>query len=131
MSRPHFKPDPADPLITTRKAAEFFGVTLRTIQNWCDAGKLPFIVTPGRHRRLRLSHVTALQQQRSGGTGPLPEITFPFADKLVEKALEQQTAQIVAYLNHMADQPTGQPTRAFWCREIAGLISNGAYKPSV
>ena len=130
MSRPHFKPDPADPLVTTRKAAECFGVSLRSIQLWCNSGKLPYITTPGKHRRLRLSHIVAMQQEHAALL-PVPDIRFPFADKLVEKALEQHTAQIVAYLNKMADQPTALPTRAFWCREIAGLIANGEYKQRV
>ena len=55
MSLPHFKPDPVDPLLTTKQAAMSFGVTLRTIQNWCNDNLLPYCITPGRHRRIRLS----------------------------------------------------------------------------
>lgn len=65
MSRPHFAPDPLDPLLTTREAALRLGVSLRTVQLWVEAGTLPAGRTPGGHRRIRLSAVEALAQ-RSG-----------------------------------------------------------------
>jgi excisionase family DNA binding protein len=65
MSRPHFAPDPLDPLLTTREAAMRLGVSLRTVQLWVEAGTLPAGRTPGGHRRIRLSAVEALAQ-RSG-----------------------------------------------------------------
>lgn len=52
---------PQDPFLTTRQAAERLGVTLRTVQLWTEAGKLPVARTVGGHRRIRTSDVQALQ----------------------------------------------------------------------
>jgi excisionase family DNA binding protein len=51
--------------ITTRDAAGMLGVTVRTIQNWVDSGKLFAKITLGGHRRLLLSEVEALMNQHS------------------------------------------------------------------
>ena len=51
--------------ITTRDAAVMLGVTIRTIQNWVDSGKLFAKITLGGHRRLLLSEVEALINQHS------------------------------------------------------------------
>ena len=40
---------------TPQEVAQFFGVTAKTISNWCDAGRLPYIVTAGGHRRIPVS----------------------------------------------------------------------------
>lgn len=60
MSRAYFPHDNTNPLLTTREAADRLGVSLRTIQLWVDGGKLKAGVTPGGHRRIRLSDVLAL-----------------------------------------------------------------------
>lgn len=39
-------------LLTTRKAAAMLGVSLRSVQLWCDAGKLTYCLTAGGHRRI-------------------------------------------------------------------------------
>jgi excisionase family DNA binding protein len=132
-TRPHYMPDPADPLLTTRTAAYSLGVSLRAIQLWCNQGKLAHVVTPGGHRRIRLSHVTELQRSFVEASG-LPDKArehFQGFDEVVKKAVDDETLKIVAYLNKMADQPTAMTTRAFWCREIAGLIANRTYKDAV
>jgi excisionase family DNA binding protein len=49
--------------ITTRDAAVMLGVTVRTIQNWVDSGKLFAKITLGGHRRLLRSEVEALMNQ--------------------------------------------------------------------
>lgn len=46
--------------ITTREAAEMLGVTVRTIQNWVDSGKLYARLTLGGHRRLLRADVEKL-----------------------------------------------------------------------
>lgn len=45
-------------LLTTRKAAAMLGVSLRTVQLWCDAGKLTYCLTVGGHRRISRESVT-------------------------------------------------------------------------
>lgn len=54
-------PSTPDPFLTTRQAANRLGVTLRTVQMWCEAGKLQVARTLGGHRRIRTSDVQALQ----------------------------------------------------------------------
>ena len=44
-------------LLTTQKAADQLGVSIRTIQLWCDAGLLPYLRTLGGHRRFRREHL--------------------------------------------------------------------------
>lgn len=57
--------DGKESYITTRDAAGMLGVTVRTIQNWVDSGKLFAKITMGGHRRLLLSEVEALMNQHS------------------------------------------------------------------
>lgn len=37
-------------LLNRKDTAKMFGVTLRTVDNWCRAGLLPFIALPGGKR---------------------------------------------------------------------------------
>src|SRR6478609_3273802 len=43
-------------LLSTSKAAAFFGVSNRTIYRWCDDGKLQFHFTPSGQRRISVSN---------------------------------------------------------------------------
>lgn len=51
-----------DPVLTTRQAAHYLGVSVSTAQLWMESGALPSWKTPGGHRRCRLSGVQRLQQ---------------------------------------------------------------------
>ncbi len=53
-----------DPILTTRDAAQLLGVAVSTVQLWMESGALAAWKTPGGHRRVRLSAVLALRQQR-------------------------------------------------------------------
>ena len=53
-----------DPLLTPQEVAQRFHVIPKTVTRWARAGKLPAIVTPGGHRRYRLSAVNALLQAK-------------------------------------------------------------------
>lgn len=55
-----------DPILTTRDAAQLLGVAVSTVQLWMESDALPAWKTPGGHRRVRLSAVLALRQQRGG-----------------------------------------------------------------
>ena len=50
-----------DAYYTTRRVAGLFGVSLRTVQLWCDSGILKFAKTPGGHRRILGSGIIALR----------------------------------------------------------------------
>ncbi len=49
-----------DRLLTPSEVAAIYRVDPKTVGRWADAGKLPFIRTPGRHRRFRESVVRKL-----------------------------------------------------------------------
>ncbi len=40
---------------TTGEVARLFGVTPKTVVNWCDSKRLPCITTPAGHRRIPVS----------------------------------------------------------------------------
>ena len=59
-----------DPILTTREAAKVLGIAVSTAQQWIENGKLPAWKTPGGHRRVRFSDVSALLRERAGsGSG--------------------------------------------------------------
>ena len=66
-----------DPVLTTSAAARLLGVAVSTTQLWLESGALPSWKTPGGHRRVRLSAVLKLLEDRArarqGGVraGPL------------------------------------------------------------
>lgn len=55
-----------DPILTTREAARLLGIAVSTAQQWIENGVLPAWKTPGGHRRVRLSAVSALLRERAG-----------------------------------------------------------------
>lgn len=57
---PHSK----DSVLTTRATAELLGVAVSTAQLWIENGAIPSWKTPGGHRRVRLSAVKRLMQER-------------------------------------------------------------------
>jgi excisionase family DNA binding protein len=59
-----------DPSLTTREAARLLGIAVSTAQNWIEDGVLPAWKTPGGHRRVRLSDVSALLRERTGPRTP-------------------------------------------------------------
>lgn len=44
-------------LLRPAEVAKFFSVTARTVSRWAEEGKLPYVVTPGGHRRFRFAEV--------------------------------------------------------------------------
>jgi excisionase family DNA binding protein len=64
---PHSK----DSVLTTRATAELLGVAVSTAQLWIENGAIPSWKTPGGHRRVRLSAVRRLMEQRNGDIAPV------------------------------------------------------------
>jgi excisionase family DNA binding protein len=54
-----------DPVLTTAAAARLLGVAVSTTQLWLESGALPSWKTPGGHRRVRLSAVMKLLEDRA------------------------------------------------------------------
>lgn len=59
-----------DPVLTSAAAARLLGVAVSTTQLWLESGALPSWKTPGGHRRVRLSAVTKLLEDRARGRQP-------------------------------------------------------------
>lgn len=49
-----------EPLLTNAEVAALYRVDKSTVSRWADRGKLPFIRTPGGHRRYREADIHAL-----------------------------------------------------------------------
>lgn len=54
-----------DPVLTTAAAARLLGVAVSTTQIWLESGALPSWKTPGGHRRVRLSAILKLLEDRA------------------------------------------------------------------
>ena len=82
--------DGTDPILTTREAARLLGIAVSTAQQWIEHGALPAWKTPGGHRRVRLSAVSALLRARAGGAvpadGTVPADSADPGDFLVDAA---------------------------------------------
>jgi excisionase family DNA binding protein len=70
------KPEGAQPLsdssdvLTTREAAEVLGVSLKSVQHWCESGVLRSWKTAGGHRRVLKTSVEALIRSRATEAAP-------------------------------------------------------------
>jgi len=56
---------PEDRWMTPAEVAKIFSVSVRTISNWADAGKMVSIRTPGGQRRFAASEVARLFESPS------------------------------------------------------------------
>jgi len=63
-----------DPILTTRAAAELLGVAVSTAQQWVESGAIPSWKTPGGHRRVRLSAVKHVIEQKNAAAKVRPPI---------------------------------------------------------
>jgi excisionase family DNA binding protein len=60
---------PEDQMMTPGEVAALFRVDPRTVTRWAKIGKLPFVRTPGGHRRYREIEVRALFTGSEEGPG--------------------------------------------------------------
>lgn len=66
---------PSSGFLTTREAAGLLGVSLKSVQHWCEDGVLESWKTAGGHRRVLKSSVEALIQARAGHSGAVASMT--------------------------------------------------------
>lgn len=52
--------DPTDEPLTPAEVSRLFGVTVRTVNRWADAGRIPCFRIPSGHRRFPRKQITAL-----------------------------------------------------------------------
>ena len=54
----------ADKMLTTGQVAELFAVDPKTVTRWARDGKLPYLATPGGHRRFSEDVISSYMQER-------------------------------------------------------------------
>lgn len=92
--------------ITTREAARRLGVSLRTVQLWVESNVLPAWKTPGGHRRIPVSAISALhERQEADFLRPLRAKRGSLDVLLVEDD-EFQRELIAGQLQEMIDELT-------------------------
>ncbi|MET0321768.1 MAG: GAF domain-containing protein [Duganella sp.] len=107
-------PNSKDSVLTTRATAQLLGVAVSTAQLWIENGAIPSWKTPGGHRRVRLSAVKRLIEERgvagvAAGAAPpaapapassaeflpLAEPAYPVAHDEARRLLAVDAAHIV------------------------------------
>lgn len=61
---------PTERLLKPKEVAAMYGVTIKTVRLWADAGKLPFVLTEGGHRRYPTTTLDPAQV-------PAPPVSMP------------------------------------------------------
>ena len=77
--------------LTLSEAAKQLHIHPATLRRWADEGKIPFMLTPGRHRRFAASDITQLttRKKRVRRPGPVESI---WANKAFENARHKISA---------------------------------------
>jgi len=101
-------PEPG--LVTSRYAAAALGVSVRTVQLWCNNGTLRTLRTPGNHRRIRLSDLQVFQDTMSAAKDTIPLMLKGAVVAIVHEAV--RTLQYTVTLT-----PEGMLEHALRCVE--------------
>jgi excisionase family DNA binding protein len=104
-------PNSKDSVLTTRATAELLGVAVSTAQLWIENGAIPSWKTPGGHRRVRLSAIKQLMEERglmpqsvavptpavasSAEFLPLPTADYPVPHDEARRLLALDAARII------------------------------------
>lgn len=78
--------------ISLTKASEFLGIHSTTLRRWADDGQIPFMLTPGGHRRFALSDLQQFAAERRQS-----QLPTSFEQMWAEKALTQTRQAISAH----------------------------------
>jgi excisionase family DNA binding protein len=98
-------------LLTVSEAAEIFRVTLQTIRNWIEWGKLPALRV-GRRFLVRREHIDALLDQAQaddGGYATARDVWDPSVSRLVQRRAAPASASL--WDNDSDSAPTLPPKR--------------------
>ena len=101
-----------DELVTVAEAAAIFRVTLQTIRNWIEWGKLPALRV-GRRFLVRREHIQALLDQAQsaddGNYATARDVWDPSVSRLVQRRVAPASASL--WDNDPGSTPTLPPKR--------------------
>lgn len=80
--------------ISLSQAAELLGIHGTTLRRWADNGQIPFMLTPGGHRRFAMSDLNQFAAERRHASAP-----SSIEQLWAEKALMQTRQTITAHRN--------------------------------
>lgn len=110
-----------EPLLSTQKAADLLGVSLRTVQLWVEKGALDAWKTPGGHRRVTQSSVERLLLKNQ--TQPSSYVT---------RILLAEDDELLKQLYSLQIESWGLPiTLESVTNGIAGLLKIGEWAPQI
>lgn len=111
---------------TTREAAQMLGVSLRTVQLWVESGVLKAWKTDGGHRRLPLSAVNELIEQRMSK----PQVAGPVSSGFNILVLEDDEDMVKLYEMTLAEWK--MPIQLFFVSSVyEALIVIGRGQPDL
>ncbi len=82
------KLQPGETWLSLAEAAKQFNVHPTTLRRWANNGQIPYILTPGGHRRFALSDIEAFFQRQQRGRQSLPQI---WADKALTHTRQEMS----------------------------------------
>jgi excisionase family DNA binding protein len=97
-------------LLTVGEAAAIFRVTLQTIRNWIEWGKLPALRV-GRRFLVRRDHIEALLDQAQaadGGYATARDVWDPSVSRLIQRRAAPASASV---WDNESDQPRKLPPK--------------------
>jgi excisionase family DNA binding protein len=97
-------------LLTVGEAAAIFRVTLQTIRNWIEWGKLPALRV-GRRFLVRRDHIEALLDQAQaadGGYATARDVWDPSVSRLIQRGAAPASASV---WDNESDQPRKLPPK--------------------
>lgn len=105
--------------LSLKKAADRLDVHPTTLRRWADQGDMPFMLTPGGHRRFSTEDIEAFQARRHGLTlsKPMPQMWSEQA--LMRTRRELSTADAPPWLSRLDDDQKSAHRRLG--RQLMGL----------
>ncbi len=108
--------------LTLLQAARILGVHPATLRRWADAGEIPFLLTPGGHRRFAEAEIHKFEQERSGSRRGEAS-----AQKWADLATVHTRQELRTHPDMPWLQKFSEPEREAWRslgRRLMGLIMN-------
>jgi excisionase family DNA binding protein len=94
----------ADIWLTIREAAAELGVHTTTLRRWADNGDIPFMLTPGGHRRFHKNDITTVMEARHQLQQPDDSLAQVWAEQaVITTRQEMRSAHHQSWLTQVED----------------------------